>query len=79
MPKKQVKGLSLRGGVYWADFRHNKQRYRKSLGTGNRKVAEELLTEWRSRILRGDFGLIDNDVNLEDIFVQLTTDEKEVS
>ena len=67
---KLPKGLTKRGNVYWADFRVKGQRVQKSLRTGNRWVAEELLTELRARTNRGDFGLLDNDYPVEDLKAQ---------
>ena len=56
-------GMRKRGNVYWADFGHNGRRIRKSLSR-NLKTAKQLLTEMKSRMERGDYGIIDNDCQL---------------
>ena len=59
-------GMNLRGSVYWADFRVNSRRIRKRLSS-NLKTAKQLVIELRARAKRGDFGLLDNDVPVEDL------------
>jgi len=62
MTKQRLpEGMTKRGRVYWADFRANGRRVRKSL-SGNLKTARELLIELRARAERGDYGLLDNNV-----------------
>jgi len=70
MPKRKddlPPGLKLRGKNYWADFRHDGERIRRSLKTGDKKVAEQLLTELRARLNKADYGLLDNDYRLDDL------------
>ncbi|NQT13178.1 MAG: site-specific integrase [Planctomycetes bacterium] len=64
--KKLPPGMALRGQTYWADFRVNGRRVRKSLST-NHKTARQLLIELRARTERGDFGLMDNDCRLDEL------------
>ncbi|MHC4407254.1 MAG: hypothetical protein ACYTG0_47195 [Planctomycetota bacterium] len=59
-------GMARRGTVYWADFRAGGRRIRKSLSR-NLKTARQLLIELRARAERGDYGLLDNDVSVEDL------------
>jgi len=67
MPRKDKlpPGLILRGKTYWVDFRQKDVRIRQSLNTGDKHVAEVLLTELRSRANKGDYGLLDNDFSIE--------------
>jgi len=71
MPKQRrtrdVEGLTKRGRIYWADFRHRGERIRESLKTANRRVAAEKLIELRSRLQRGDYGLLDDDCLIVDL------------
>jgi integrase len=67
MTKRQLpNGMTQRGSVYWADFRANGRRVRKSLSR-NLKTARQLLIELRARAERGDFGLLDNDVRTAEL------------
>jgi integrase len=59
-------GMTLRGRVYWADFRAGGRRVRKSLSS-NLKTAKQLLIELRARVQRGDYGLLDNDVTIAEL------------
>ena len=66
MAKQLPDGMTQRGKTYWADFRAGGRRVRKSLST-NLKTAKQLLIELRARTERGDYGLLDNDVLIEDL------------
>jgi len=67
MAKRNLpKGMTRRGKTYWADFFTHGRRVRQSL-SGDFRVARELLTELRARANRADFGLLDNNVPLEDL------------
>ena len=59
-------GMTRRGRVYWADFRVNGRRIRKSLST-NSKTAKQLLIELRARAERRDYNLMDNNTGLTEI------------
>lgn len=68
MPKVKPlpEGMILRGRTYWADFRHDGQRVRKSLSK-NRQVAEDLLIDLRARLQRGDAGMLDNNYSVAEL------------
>ena len=53
------KGLQKRGAAYYTNFRVNGQHIRRRLAS-DRRTAEAKLIELRSRLERGDYGLVDN-------------------
>ncbi len=59
-------GMVLRGKTYHADFRAGGRRVRRKL---SRKLAtaKELLIELRARAERGEYGLVDNDLSVEEL------------
>jgi integrase len=69
MAKRQRKlpsGMWHRGETYYARFRANGREVRRKLSTDFR-VACDLLAEMQARAARADFGIIDNDVSLDEI------------
>jgi integrase len=64
--RKLPSGMWLRGNAYYARFRANGRVVRKKLSTDYR-VACELLAEMQARAARADFGIIDNNVPLDEV------------
>jgi len=66
-------GMVQRGKTYHADFRAGGRRIRKAL-SGNVTTAKQLLIELRARAERGEFGLLDNDVGVEELKAEYLRD-----
>jgi len=64
--RKLPVGMWQRGNVYYARFRYRGRIVRKRLA-GDFEAAKDMLLELRSRIARGDFGLLDNDYTWADL------------
>lgn len=48
---------SSKEGFYWIDFRYHGKRFRRSTGTTDRKIAQQILDDLRGKIARGKFQL----------------------
>ena len=59
-------GLVKRGKIYHVDFRSGGRRIRKTLSR-DLTVAKQLLIELRARLQKGDYGLLDNNVPVEEL------------
>ena len=64
--RKLPAGMTLRGKVYYANFRAQGRRVQKRLSS-DFSTAKELLNDLRSRSDRADFGLVDNDYLWKDL------------